>query len=276
MGSRRNRAAEEQARLAAMQAAEQAAIAREQLNFAREQWAADQVRQRELDAIIKRVTDADLERAAELQGWARDDRARYNAQFRPIEDELASYARNYDAVGEGERQAGQVSADIGAEYGAQRQAIIDDVLSRGSQLSAAQMGELARLSRLDQATATAGAQNAARLGARDRGYAVKMDAVSMGRGLPSQALAAYGGSAASGASAVGNSSAGIQSFRQGGAQFIDSLGAAGQMFGNAGAAHMGAASAMRQAQGPTRWAQMFGGFNDVINTARNFINVRRR
>jgi hypothetical protein len=83
-----------------------------------------------------------------------------------------------------------------------------------------------RLNGIDAATASAGAQNTARRQVRDKGLALKADAINMGSGLASSTAAAYGIGLNAGNSATGNAVQTNQNWRS-------NVGIMGQGFGGA-------------------------------------------
>lgn len=205
------------------------------LGFAKDAFQISTARQDELDALTRQVSEMQLGVMADQAGWMREDRKRYERDFKPLEDDFLETARSYDsperqAAAAAEAKADVQSAAAGAKAAAQR-----DAAGLGISPTSGRYAGLDRAAEMGTALAEAGAMNTARQQVRDRGIALKADAVNLGRGLPAQSAQAAGLGVGAGSSAVGlhqgnqqifNSSAGIMS-----------QGYQGQMAGYAGQAN---------------------------------------
>ena len=182
------------------------------LDFAREQFTAGNIRQEDMDALTTAVIDQQLATAEQQQQWATEDRARYKDTFQPLEDEFIQEAKDYASPERQERLAAEAKADVMSSADMQRQITQRQMASMGLNPNSGRFQGVTRSGDLNTALASAGAQNNARNAVRDKGLALKADAINMGRGLPSQASTAAGLGLNAGNAAVGNQMQANQNF----------------------------------------------------------------
>lgn len=213
----------------------QAQTGQEWMAFAKEAFKVSEQRQAELDALTKQVTQQQLDLSGEQFDWARKDRERYETTFRPLEDDFVKEAGEYGSPERQAEAAAAAKADVQSAAAASRAAAQREAASLGINPASGRFAGITRAAELGTALATAGAQNTARTMQRDKGLALKADAVNLGRGLPAQSASAAGLGLSAGSQAVG--------LTQGSnAQFLASAeipgsGYRGQMAGYAGQAH---------------------------------------
>lgn len=184
-------------------ALKQAQIGEAWLGFAKDAFKISQERQVELDALTKRVTEAQLGMAEDQARWSREDRQRYESQFKPIEDDFIKEA---NAAGSPERQAAaaaEAKADVATAAAASRAAASREASSMGIAPGSGRFAGINRAGELGTTLATAGAANTARTAQRDKGLALKADVVNLGRGLPAQSAQAAALGLNAGSTAVG-------------------------------------------------------------------------
>jgi len=150
------------------------------------------------DIVIDKALGA-LDRQEE---WSIADRARYESIFQPLEEQLAYDAENYASAEEQEYQAGKAEADVAAQFEQARQAATERLEGYGVDPSQTRQGALDLGTRIAEAAAQASAGNQTRQAVKDRGMALRSEAINVGKGYPAQALAAQAGSSASGNQAV--------------------------------------------------------------------------
>lgn len=182
-------ASEEVARIQQQTAAEQLAWAREQDTANRE--------------TLNRVLGVQLPAMEDQFQNAREDRERWETQFRPIEDQFIEEAMNYDSADRREREMGGAIADVGSQFDAQRRNALQRLESYGVDPSQTRNSALDIGVRTAQAAAQAGAATGARNRIEDTGRALRSDAVNMGRGALSNVASSYGQSVAAGQAGVG-------------------------------------------------------------------------
>lgn len=172
--------------------------AKEQLAWAREQ---DTMNRQTLD----RVLGVQLPAMEEQADWARTDRARYEELFLPLEDQFIEEAQEYDSPERRAQMMGTAVSDVNQQFDAQRRNALQRLESYGVDPSQTRNAALDVGVRTAQAAAQAQAASGARNRVEDVGRAMRGDAINMGRGLPSQAAAGYGGANQMGNSAVSGS-----------------------------------------------------------------------
>jgi len=182
------------------------------LDFAKEQFTAGNIRQEDMDALTTAVIDQQLATAEQQQEWATEDRERYTETFQPLEDEFIQEAKDYASPERQERLAAEAKADVMSSADQQRQISQRQMASMGLNPASGRFQGVQRSGDLNTALASAGAQNNARNMVRDKGLALKADAINMGRGLPSQASTAAGMGLSAGNYAVGNQQTANQNF----------------------------------------------------------------
>lgn len=109
---------------------------------------------------------------------------RYKEVFGPLEEQYIKEASDYASPARYARAAEEASATVGSQFGKAR-----DRLSRTPGLDTSTPGFSASMIGLDtaQAAADATAQNNARRRVEDTGWARRTDALSLGKGLPTNA-----------------------------------------------------------------------------------------
>jgi hypothetical protein len=170
--------------LAALQ---NAALGKEWLSFAREQFKEANIRQADIDELTKRIGESQLTTQDQANQWSRDDRARWESEFKPIEDEIITEAKRAGGEEAQAAAAAAAKADVLGSAQAQKRAGEINMASMGVNPNSGRWNAAADATNTQVALASAGAQNTARNMERDRGIALKADAANMGRGLPSQA-----------------------------------------------------------------------------------------
>ncbi len=135
---------------------------------------------------------------------ANDQWQNYKKNYQPLENALVAEATNYDSPENYARAAGEASATNASEFGKVKDALARtpglDPSSPAFQAGMTQLG-------LQQAASSAVTQNAARQGVADTAYARKLNAVSLGKGLPAQASAGLSSVASFNANMAANAQA---------------------------------------------------------------------
>lgn len=190
------------------------ALGKEWLSFAKDQFAAGNVRQDATDKLNTQVINQQLATQQETSDWARQDRARQLKTFQPMEDAFAKTANEFDTPEKQAEAAATARADVVENATAQQQASQRQMASMGISPDSGRFAGITRAQDTNTALASAGAQNNARMMIRDKGLALKASAIDMGKGLSASTAAAYGLSTNSGNSAVGNNQSGNNNFFQ--------------------------------------------------------------
>jgi hypothetical protein len=156
------------------------------------------------------ATDAHAVSAAELaqmqeQGRIAADYDQYNrTTFRPLEQGIVSEANNFDTEGKREELAGKALADVNQSFGNARAQEGRQMARMGINPADGAYGAEATQRGNAEALAGAGAETKARSDAMILGHAMKMDAASLGRNLPSNQVAAAQSSISAGNSSAVN------------------------------------------------------------------------
>lgn len=204
------------------------------LDFAKQQFDVGNVRQADMDALTKRVTEQQLATQDQTNQWAQEDRARYKGTFQPLQDEFIKTANEYDTPEKEAQAAAEAKSDVQRNATQQQGAEQRSMAAMGiNPLSGRFQGQSRATSTLT-ALAGAGAENAARENVRNKALALKSDAINMGNGLPASAASAYGLGLNAGNSAVGNTSAANSNFYQNNGVMSQGYGGAMQGYNNMG------------------------------------------
>lgn len=173
------------------------------LSFAKEQFAVGNERQKGVDELTNKVTTqqlADMERASQ---WATEDRARYKSVFQPLEDKFIDRANNWDSAPAQAKAAEEARADVLSNAAIQKSATDRQMAARGINPASGAYQGIDRAQATETALGAAGAANNARTNLRTQAIGLQGDALNIGRGLPSQSLAALGTGVGAGSSAAG-------------------------------------------------------------------------
>ena len=162
----------------------QAQLGRDQLAFTKEQWA--QMKPT-MDAMSQRaiqISDAQLAQMKQQSDIAADYDNYNKTTFRPLEQGIVADAQGYDTPARRAEAAARASADVEKTAGMAVADMNRDILRRGGTLDdGGARGNTLDLA-LGKARMRAGASDSAVRNIEQQGYARKMDAASLGRGLP--------------------------------------------------------------------------------------------
>jgi len=179
-------------------------LGQDQLAWAKSQYASD-------SNIVKQVVDASLNRQAVSDQSAASDRARYERLYQPLEDQAINDANSYSSQGRQDYEAGRAGSTVAQQFDSQRKAAAQNLEAFGVDPSSTRFAALDANSHIQQAAATAGAENQARTQTDAMGRALRSEAINVGRGYPGQIAGTYGTALQSGASAANSALAGTAS-----------------------------------------------------------------
>jgi hypothetical protein len=243
-------------------ASEQIALDRETLDFYKSQYADQKPLQEAQAKAAAEVSTAQLASMRQNDTIAKDYYDYQTGTFRPMEKAIVADAQNYDTTARREEKAGQAVADVGMQAELGRQANVRQMNRMGVNPNSGKMLAMGNQMALGEAVAKAGAANKARDAVETQGFARKMDAASLGRGLASNQATSAGVAINAGNSAVTNATTPIntingmtQTMGQGYANSSNGMVAANNMintannnqaamWGNAATGMMGAAGSM--------------------------------
>lgn len=187
----------------------------------------------------QKVTDANLSMMSTQTGIAKDYADYNKSTFRPLEKGIVASAENYDTQERRDAEAGRAVADVSQAFSAARGQSSRNLSRMGVDPNSGRALALSNTLDIDQASNMAGAAAKARNMVETTGFARKMDAAGLGRGLAGNASTAAGlalnaGNAGLGASMtplqVTSSGAGLMQTGFSGAMQGNS--SAGSMYGN--------------------------------------------
>lgn len=193
------------------------ALGREQLDFSKRQYA-------EMKPIAERVANQQLAAQDQQMQQAQDYYNYQQETFRPVERGLVTQAQEYDTEANRERLASQAAADTARAFGTAEGMTSRNLARRGVGPGSGNAMAMQNQNAIALASSRAGAMTGARDRAEQIGYARKLDAVGLGRGLAGASTAAYG-------AATGAGSAGLNSSMAPGNQYMGGLKDAGSTYG---------------------------------------------
>lgn len=221
-----------------MTAMMQAQMSMEQLQWAKQIYAEEAPQREEAARLGNEVSQAQLEQMRQQTQIASQAQEDYNTIYRPIEQRLAADATNYDTPERRAAESAAAVASVEKNLAQQRGATTREMERSGVDPSSGKMADMSASLDLNAAKLKAGAGNAASKAVETVGYARRMDAASLGRGIASSqgtnaALASQFGSTAMGTqgqilAANQTGQAGLQQAYQTG---ISGLGGAGAQYG---------------------------------------------
>lgn len=185
----------------------QYALGKEQLAWAKTQYAEDK-------ALISKVVDQGVETMTRNNRTAGEDRDRYVGQFQPLEDNLASDARDFASGAREQREAGRAMSSVAQQFNTARSAAQQQLESFGIDPSSTRFAALDIGTRTAQAAAQAASGNQAIQQTDAMGRALRSEAINVGRGYPGQVATQYGTALAAGNSASQNTLAATASGAQ--------------------------------------------------------------
>ena len=194
-------------------------IGANQLAFAREQYDRSA-------PIMEGIANQQMAAQREQMDQARDY---YNYQrdtFRPVERGLVADAQRFNTEDYRNQMASKASADAGLAFNQTKSMNQRAMASMGVNPNSGRFAGMQNASNLALSAQRANAMTNARTQADQMGYARRLDAVGMGRGLAGASAAAYGG--ASGAGSMAG-----QNYQSAGQNYMGNMGAAGNTY-NAG------------------------------------------
>lgn len=186
------------------QAQQNAKIGQDWLSFAKEQFGVSNERQKAIDALTQKVTDAQLNSQNTANQWATEDRARYKSIFQPLQDKFIEKAQNWDSADAQAQAAAEAKADVANSLAEQNAANDRALAARGIDPRSGQYQGIRSETGVMGALAGAGAQNNARRQLRSEAMNLQGQAINLGNGLPAMASTSLGQGVGAGSAASGN------------------------------------------------------------------------
>jgi len=183
----------------------QTGLGREQLDFARQQYDRSA-------PILEGIARQQMSAQDEQMTQARDY---YNYQkdtYRPLERSIVQDAEQFNTEAYRNDLASQAAADAGQAFGISQKQNQRAMSSMGVNPNSGRFAGMQKASELQQSAARANIMTGTRSQAQQMGYARKLDAAGLGRGLAGASAAAYGGASAAGSMAGGNAQSAGQNY----------------------------------------------------------------
>lgn len=219
-------------------AIQNAEVGREMAGIARDQLAMERSRQAQFDPIYKQILQSSLQQQQLGAEQSAEQWKSYRDTWQPLEKKLAQTAAEFDTPERRASEAEAAAADVGIQYGAQRQALDRDLNRSNTTVSSGKSLALRAGAALDQAKATASAQGNARRQVEQAGIALVDNAAKFGRnmtstGIETARLSLGAGQAASGTMGQqqATSTAGLSAVQGLYGGSIGATGSAGNLFG---------------------------------------------
>ena len=119
---------------------------------------------------------------------AREQYARYQSLYQPLENQLVADAQDYASGARLDRDMGRAQAAVGQQFDAQRDNAMRNLEAFGVDPTSTRFAALDRIAGTQQAAATAAAGNQAVLTDEAMGRALRSEAINVGRGYPGQSV----------------------------------------------------------------------------------------
>lgn len=238
---------------------------------------AEQAPQREAAAkIAMDVANQQLESSKQNTAISNDYWNYQKNTFRPLEEGIVADAKTYDTAARRDAAASEAVADVGMQAELARQAQTRQQQRMGVNPASGKALALQSQIGMAEAAAKAGAANTARDKIELQGYARKMDAANLGRGLASSQATSAGVALNAGNSAVGNAGVPLTQANQAAATMGQGFNTAIQ--GNNSAGQLYGQVAQMQSQDSGIWGALGGvagsflggsGFAKMIDSDKN-------
>ena len=172
-------------------------LGQDQLDFAKLQYDENAPLMKDIATQQKLAMEQQLAQGKDYFDYQKDT-------FRPLEQGIVADAQAFDTDAYRNQLATKAAADSGLAFGRTQQANERAMASMGVNPNSGRFQGLGAQSALMQSANRAGAMTGTRERAQQTGYARKLDAAGLGRGLAGASTAAYGSAVGAGSMAAGN------------------------------------------------------------------------
>lgn len=186
------------------------------------------------------ISDAQLEAMNFATQQAKEMDQRNKTVFQPLEDQIVADAETFDTAARRSQASAEARSDVEQAYGSAQEGLNRNLLRMGVTPGSGRSMALMQTASLDKAKALAGATTGAVKNIEAQGYARKMDAVGLGKGIvgnqaTQQQIATQTGNSsaanANGALSAATSAGGLM--QTGFSQALQGMGQAGSLYGQA-------------------------------------------
>lgn len=209
------------------------------LKFAKDQFAVGNERQKDIDALTKQVTQAQIDSMTDANARADQQWKRYTDVFQPLQDQYIDEAKNWGSADRENQMAAEAKADVMGNAAVAKAQNERQMASLGVNPTSGRFAGVERANDTTTALAAAGAQNQARTQVRTQALALKEGLANMGQGATATSAQQMGLGLNAGQAAVGSTATGQQLWQGNNAIM-------GQGFQGAMQGYQGQASALNQ------------------------------
>lgn len=200
-----------------------AEVARETLAWYREKDASDKPMKQKLADVAYEVADQQLKSSKANDALAADYADYNKTTFRPLEQGIVADAKNYDTPEKRNAAATAAIADTNKAFAQTNDAAARRLAANGVDPGSTRAMSVMQGQDVNQAVANAGAAFNARKGVETVGYARKMDAASLGRGLASSQATSAQVALSAGNNSVNNANAPLSASNAGAAAYAQGM-----------------------------------------------------
>jgi polyhydroxyalkanoate synthesis regulator phasin len=180
-----------------------AQLGKEAFDWYKQEYTNSKPAQDRLSALAEQVQQQLVDSGELNNEYAKDYHNYMTDVFRPLEKSIVENANNFDTAGRREAEASQGLADVRQSFDTQRQMMQRNNERMGINPNSGNAQALNQQMDVAEAVAGANAANSGRKQAEQMGTALKMDAASLGRNLPSNQATSQNIANASATGAVG-------------------------------------------------------------------------
>jgi hypothetical protein len=211
----------------------QVGLSADALNFVKQSYAENQVRQKALDDMTLKTGNSLLEDAATNRARGKEQYDFYMEKGRPVVEQVLNDAKNYDSEANIDSATGRASADVAQSFGQAEQGMTRNLSRMGVMPNASRMAAISSNLAIQKAAAQAGAMTNAENATRTTALNMRAGAANMANGMPNTAIALGSAGQSAGQAAMGNQIASNGQAMQGQNQVMAGYGTAGNMMGQA-------------------------------------------
>lgn len=173
-------------------ALENAQLGRDWLAFSRDQFDIGNERQKDTDALTRRVIEQQLATQDKNNANADAQYQFYKDIFQPVERQMVDEAVNYDSAERKDAMAGQAAMEVGKQFAASRDANARAMARMGVNPNSGKFQVSANATAVQEALGKAAASTKARTDAENMGMMLRKDAAAFGRNMTGTAAQQYG------------------------------------------------------------------------------------
>lgn len=173
----------------------QYSLGQDQLAWAKQQYAQD-------SSVVNKVVDQFMSTQSANDANAASDRARYQNEYQPLEDQLIADANSYASPERKDLEMGRAEGAVTQQFDQARNNAQRQLEDFGINPSSTRYAALDIGSRAQEAATTAAAGNQASQMVDATGRALRSEAINVGRGYPGQIAGTYNTSLQAGSSAI--------------------------------------------------------------------------